>query len=250
MRIFTVLGNDHYVESVHVIRDTSDLEAGRVSLAESFEDLKVRKPQPEARPADFDAGYKQLVVIPHGGLVDDSGAWVSSVNGLPVDSSAFISLRNDASVTVKRGECLDDKGIAQLVANEAAKAINGHLAHRVCTSASQNFLSGVESPVDKRHQTEDVLRIFSRYCPAKPRLMGLRIAEPGDYTFNEKSDGILLIALCLRCTRVDWNSLVFRLQHILWEITPVQCAVRQQTDPILQSFSSLENELVVVRFVL
>ena len=80
--------------------------------------------------------------------------------------------------------------------------------------------------------------------------MGLWIAESGDHALNEKCDGILLIALCLRCTRVDWNFAIFRPEHILREIASVHCAVRQQADSILQTFGRFKNELVVVRFVL
>lgn len=43
VRIFAASGNDYYVESGHVVYDTADLDTVRENLAESFEDLKVRK---------------------------------------------------------------------------------------------------------------------------------------------------------------------------------------------------------------
>lgn|GEM_PF-6925428 len=125
VRIFAASGNDYYVESVHVVHDTTDLDTVRETLAESFEDLKVRKPQPETRPTDFDGRYKRLVITPDDEYVVDGGTWTSPINGSPIVSSALVSLRNDDWVTVKQGERFDAKGIAQLMASEVSKAING-----------------------------------------------------------------------------------------------------------------------------
>lgn len=125
LRIFAASGNDCYVESGHVVHDTTDLDTVRETLAESFEDLKVRKPQPETRPTDFDGRYKRLVITLDGEHVVDGGVWTSPINGPSIVSSALISLRNDDWVTVKKGECFDAEGIAQLMASEVTKAING-----------------------------------------------------------------------------------------------------------------------------
>lgn len=74
--------------------------------------------------------------------------------------------------------------------------------------------------MDKRQQAKDVLSVLPRHCPSKPCLMGLRITESGDHAFNEQCDGVLLIALCFCCTRIDWNSAIFRPEHILRGLRP------------------------------
>lgn len=111
--------------TLSTVHDTTDLDMVRETVAESFEDLKVRKPQPETRPTNFDGRYKRLVITPDNEYVVDGGTWTSPINGSPIVSSALISLRNDDWVTVKQGERFDAKGIAQLMASEVSKAING-----------------------------------------------------------------------------------------------------------------------------
>ena len=53
-------------------------------FAETIEDLKVRKPQPENLPTDYDGRYKRLADTPDDEYGVDSGAWPGTANGVPI----------------------------------------------------------------------------------------------------------------------------------------------------------------------